>query len=461
VAFQSAATNLVTPATTSGQQVFRKELAAPYYFYFAEGYTGSGFQEYLCLGNAGAAAISVKTTYLYKDGTSKEETYGVPANSRATINVNLAAGADKEVSIKCECASPFIAERPMYFDYQNKWTGGHDAVGATLPSLAWYFAEGYTGAGFDEWICVLNPGDVTANLTFFFQTQEEGEKKVEGFSVPAHSRGSFKANQLLNNQSFQTSLKLTSDHPVVAERPMYFSYSGTANYGWTGGSCVMGTPLLSSSYFFAEGTTRAGFEEWLTLQNPSPAPITVQATYYLGSGAPVNKTYTIDANRRSTVLVNSDTVGVGAEKDVSVLLTCPSPFLAERPMYFDYRGLANHNWTGGHCVIGATAPASEWFFAEGYTGDGFEEWLCVQNPNAAPATLTITYYPEGGGAAIVRTHSILANSRYTVPVNADAGANQSISAKVSSTVPVIVERPMYFNFNNAWTGGHDVVGYVP
>jgi len=43
----------------------------------------------------------------------------------------------------------------------------------------------------------------------------------------------------------------------------------------------------------------------------------------------------------------------------------------------------------------------------------------------------------------------------------DAGSNLAISAKVSSTVPVIVERPMYFNFQGKWSGGHDVVGFVP
>jgi hypothetical protein len=26
---------------------------------------------------------------------------------------------------------------------------------------------------------------------------------------------------------------------------------------------------------------------------------------------------------------------------------------------------------------------------------------------------------------------------------------------------VLVERPMYFNFNGQWTGGHDVVGFEP
>jgi hypothetical protein len=47
-----------------------------------------------------------------------------------------------------------------------------------------------------------------------------------------------------------------------------------------------------------------------------------------------------------------------------------------------------------------------------------------------------------------------------VNVNDDAGANQDISAEVSSDQPIIVERPMYFDYQG-WTGGHDVVGYMP
>ncbi len=459
VTFHSQATNLVAPATT-GTQVFRKELPAPYYFYFAEGYTGSGFQEYLCLGNPYGDPTDVAVTYMFSDGTTQEETYNLAGNSRLTKDVNAIVGPDKEVSIRCASDNPFLAERPMYFNYQNKWTGGHDVVGAKAPSLSWYFAEGYTGTGFDEWLCVQNPGDTVANLTLYFQTQEEGEKQVTGLSVGAHSRASFNVNQLLNGNSYQTSLRLNSDRPVVAERPMYFDYSGTGGYKWTGGSCVMGQPLLASSYYFAEGTTRAGFQEWLTIQNPGSSNIVVHAVYNLGSGAPVVKDYPVSANRRSTVLVNSDD-GVGTEKDVSVLLTCASPFLAERPMYFNYQGLGAWNWTGGHCVIGATSPANDWLFAEGYTGQYFEEWLCVQNPAAAAATLTITYYPEGGATPIVKTHTMAGNSRFTVPVNTDADSNLAISAKVSSNQPVIVERPMYFNFQGKWTGGHDVVGYVP
>ncbi len=430
-------------------------------FFFAEGYTGEGFQEYLCLGQPANTPLEVTVTYLFRDGSSKVEAYSVPANSRFTVNVNGVVGKDKEVSMKCEADFPFIAERPMYFDYTGggaHWTGGHDVVGATRTSDSWYFAEGYTGAGFDEWICVLNPGNNPADLTFRFQTQEEGEKTVAGIGVPAHSRQSFKANDLLGGGSYQTSLKLESSQPVVAERPMYFSYSGTGGWNWTGGHCVMGASTLEKEYYFAEGTTRKGFEEWLTLQNPSLDPIAVNATYLLASGDPVAKSYTVDPAKRSTIYVPGE---VGKDQDVSVYLYADSPFLAERPMYFSYSGLGNWGWTGGHCVIGATAQATDWFFAEGYTGNGFEEWLCIQNPGTAPANVTITYLPEGGTPIVKDPFTVAANSRFTVPVNTNAGAGLAICAKVVSDQPVIVERPMYFNFQGKWSGGHDVVGYTP
>jgi hypothetical protein len=87
------------------------------------------------------------------------------------------------------------------------------------------------------------------------------------------------------------------------------------------------------------------------------------------------------------------------------------------------------------------------------------------NPAGESVPVTITYYPEGG-TQIVKNHPADPNSRYTVDVNTDAGAGLSISAKVEATLPVVVERPMYFNFFDGasqqyWPGGHDVVGFAP
>ena len=430
-------------------------------FYFAEGYTGSGFDEWLCLLNRDAGTATAQVTYMYADGTPPfTKDYRVGGDTRFTINVNQEAGSDREVSIKLESDGNLIAERPMYFDYNGVYAGGHNVIGAAAPAANWYFAEGYTGQGFDEWICVLNPGDDQANLTFRFQTQEVGEQLRPGYNVPARSRRTFKANEVLG-ADYQASLKVESDQPVVAERPMYFDYMGRGAHGWRGGHCVMGATSLSGEYYFAEGTTRSGFEEWVTLQNPNPQAITVQAAYQLGQGqgAPIEKTYTIPADSRHTVFVEDE---VGRDKDVSVKLTSADDFLAERPMYFSYM-YEDLGAQGGHCVIGASGTASEWLLAEGYTGGGFNQWLCLQNPSVDDSGVEVTYYTQEAGALPTGTVTIPAGTRMTLMINQHAGPDYQLSTRVrvTSGPDIVVERPMYFNYGSGWPGGHDVVGYAP
>ena len=102
--------------------------------------------------------------------------------------------------------------------------------------------------------------------------------------------------------------------------------------------------------------------------------------------------------------------------------------------------------------------SSIWYFAEGYTGSGFQEWLTLQNPNAESANVTIEYSYRGGGGS-TQTLAIGPNTRQTVDVNGQVGSNKEVSAKVTSDKAIIAERPMYFNFNGI-NGGHNVVGYA-
>jgi hypothetical protein len=438
-----------------GCQVWESQVSSAQYF--AEGYTGASFQEYLCLGNPQARETRVAITYLFADGTSLTRVVNVPAESRLTIFVNADVGADREVSLRLESDQPVIAERPLYFKYKGVWPGGHDAMGISAPSTTWYFAEGYTGAGFEEWVCVLNPGNTQAELVFSFQTQEEGELVEAGFKVPAFSRASFEVNDILG-ADYQNSLKLESSVPVIAERPMYFDYHGTTGHHWQGGHCVPGVTRLSQVYFFAEGTTRAGFEEWLTLQNPNQGIITISATYQLGrdQGGPVSKSYVVRPGERYTVYIPGE---VGLEKDVSIVLASTGFFLAERPMYFHYSGYGAA-WSGGDCVIGAASAGTEWLFAEGYTGEGFHTWLCLQNPGVEEATILIDYYSQEEGQLPTRTLELAPGTRQTIFVNEHAGAGYQLSMRVLSSSPIVVERPMYFDYNGGIQGGHVVVGRI-
>jgi hypothetical protein len=124
------------------------------------------------------------------------------------------------------------------------------------------------------------------------------------------------------------------------------------------------------------------------------------------------------------------------------------------------------NANGGHDVVGATSPEPTFYFAEGTGRPGFDPYICIQNPGSSDADVTITYM-KGDGTTDNQKVTVGKNSRATVKVKDTLGeGNDSahdFSTKVECTngQSIIAERPMYFNYGGAWTGGHDVVGFTP
>jgi hypothetical protein len=356
----------------------------------------------------------------------------------------------QNVSVQVEAGQPIVAERPMYFNYSGAWAGGHDVLGANAPSNQWYFAEGTTRNGFDEWLCMQNPNNnsITVNATYMFGPGQ-GDNMVMSYNLPPNSRTTLKVNDQVGPEK-DVSLALTSSGDFIAERPMYFNYNGM----WAGGHNVLGANAASNQWYFAEGTTRNGFDEWLCLQNPNASSINVNATFMFGPGQGDNQVmgFNLPPNSRTTLKVNDL---VGPEKDVSVELTSGSDFIAERPMYFNYNGM----WAGGHDVLGANQSGKEWYFAEGTTRNGFDEWLCLQNPNANSINVNATFmFGPGQGDNQVMGFNLPPNSRTTLKVNDLVGPEKDVSVELTSGSDFIAERPMYFNYNGVWAGGHDVLG---
>ena len=113
-------------------------------------------------------------------------------------------------------------------------------------------------------------------------------------------------------------------------------------------------------------------------------------------------------------------------------------------------------------TITVAQTATTWYLAEGYTGGSFETWILIQNPSTDAATVEVTYMLEGG-SNIVKTHTVPANSRYTIHANDpdQVGPGQSFSTRLVSDQPIIVERAMYWDAGGAhWADGHDSSGYV-
>ncbi len=437
----TVAVTVTTAAGTSNALSFKVQ----YVLYFAEGFTGAGFDEYLCILNAADSGIPVGITYTFKDASKQEQRVDIAAGTRMTIYVNTVVGRDKEVSVQISSATPVFAERPMYFNYGG-WTGGHDVVGAGWISDVAIFPEGYTGQGFQEFLCLLNPNTVPANVAIAY-LKSGHEYGGETLVLAPQQRATVDVN-FSAGRDIDVSCMVVSDQCIVAERPMYFNYGG-----WTGGHDVVGLPYLSGEYYFAEGCTRPGFSEYLCLMNGGTAATTAHITYMFPDGTTQNHDVNVAANSRETVNVNLDC----PNRDVSVKVTADPPLAVERPMYFNYKGV----WSGGHTVIGSAYTLNQWIFAEGYTGRGFEEYLCIMNPTALPVDVGIMFI-FSDGTTQPDAFSIGANTRTTVYVNDVVGSNREVSSIVytlNETDMILAERPMYFNYNGVWDGGHDVIGW--
>jgi hypothetical protein len=107
-------------------------------WYFAEGTTRPNFDSYLTIMNPDPDHDTpCKITYMLGDGTTKEQTINVAKNSRATVLPRDAIGqadsptSDFSASVVSLNAQAIVVERPMYFNYHGKWTGGHCVVGFT------------------------------------------------------------------------------------------------------------------------------------------------------------------------------------------------------------------------------------------------------------------------------------------------------------------------------------------
>ncbi|HEY5531328.1 MAG TPA: hypothetical protein VIK22_04945 [Candidatus Anoxymicrobiaceae bacterium] len=377
-------------------------------WYLAEGATYSGFEEWICVQNPNKVDTGVNITYMFPGGATQQQYFTMKANSRFTVNVNEAVGANRDVSARIDAAQPVVVERPMYFKYHGKWTGGSIGSGVASPQTQWYMAEGATQPGFEEWISLMNPSSSATNVTITYMFKG-GQTRVQKLYMSKTSRQTVNVNAVVGPNK-DVSAKVVSNVPIIAERPMYFLYHGA----WPGGDTQVGAPQPQTSWLFAEGTTRnnstdGAFEEWISIMNPGDAPANVGITYMYPGGGTQAGSKTVGAHSRETILVNSE---IGNNKDVSVQLNSSQPIIAERPMYFDY----HMKITGGDVELGCQGGSKTWYFAEGTTREGFEEWATLMNPTNKSDTATITYmFPDG--TTQQQSVGLPPKSRTTVGVN--------------------------------------------
>jgi plastocyanin len=491
-------------------------VSPPTTFYFAEGYTGSGFSETLSLlmpNHTGTAAIE----YYLEGGVHQTGSANLTAGNVTVVDVNAAVGANHQVSAKVTLPAPGVAERTIHFNTPGQWHGSTDIVGVTQPNTEWDFAEGSTltsGVGgpliFSEFLTLQNPNASAVSVSLNYFT-DSGLTPVKGVTLAANSRTTVEVfngdtgnvNPCVPNGAGAScgvgpgiggvSVQVISaTFPIIAERPFYVNGYSLGDGVISDGHDAFGATAPGLTWNLAEGTTLNGFKEYLTLQNPGMATATVNLNYFTDAGTHPVKTVSVNAHSRVTVevfegdpMTNQGSCvpnGAGANcgvgpgiGGVSVQVTSNQLITAERPMYMVV-DFGTGFVAGAHVVVGASGLGTLFGFSAGSTLAGENDYLTIQNPGIMAAQVAISYYTNAG--LVQKSLSVSPNSRATVEVfKGDTSPNPAACSPSSGTCgvgpgvsplgivlqssqPILVEKPTYNSTAGAY-GATDTLGYSP
>jgi hypothetical protein len=312
------------------------------------------------------------------------------------------------------------------------------------PSLSptWYLAEGSTDWGYDCYITIENPNTTSVNVKLTYQTKS-GEVPGPQFAMAAQSQATVNPMDTVGNTDFSTKVECTDGKTIAADRTMTWTGTGAAS---PEAHSSIGVTSPEKTWYLAEGSSSWGFECWLLIQNPNASEATATVTYMIEGSSPVTKEKKVPASSRATFNMKDDI----EEKDASIKVEADIPVIPERAMY-------RNNRREGHDSIGTTAPATDYFLAEGTTAWGFTTYVLVQNPNDTAANVTVTYM-TGAGPQPQTPFSMPANSRKTIRVN-DVLPNKDFSTQVHADKPIIAERAMYWGAGTPMGEAcHDSIG---
>jgi P pilus assembly chaperone PapD len=304
-------------------------------------------------------------------------------------------------------------------------------------------AEGSTRSGIQTYLTVSNPNPTPETFTVLYLFADGSAPLPVVRTVAPLSRATVDADSDVGpDRDISMQVQSVSGHGLVVERPMYFGRSVGAAGAVTGGSVEHGAPAPRLQWLFAEGSTRDGFQTYLTLENPNPFPVLADVTFLLAGDLPVEGTARLAASSRETFDVNAI---IGPGVDVSTEVFAEAPIIAERPTYFSRAIGVAGSVDDGAVTLGAPVPAAEWRFAEGSTRAGIQTYLTLENPNSVVVTARVTFlYTDGPPAAV--DVAVDPEGRSTLDIDDLAGPERDVSLLVQATSGggLVVERPTYF-----------------
>ena len=332
-------------------------------WFFAEGATMGDFDLFYLLQNPGATTSEVEVTYLLPAPAAPlVKRYTVLPGSRFTIWVDQEdarlAQAEVGATIRVVTGSPIIAERSMYRSLPGTAFGaGHNSAGVTAPATSWFLAEGATGAYFDLFVLLANPGTLDAAVDVRYLLPD-GTVVSRSYIVAAQSRSNIWVDledPRLADTAVSTIVTSTNGVPVIVERAMW--WPGTSAT-WHEAHSSPGATTTGARWASAEGEVggTANVATYVLLSNTSAFEGSVRVTVRFEDGTNATRTFPVAATSRFNVDMRAEfpeSVGKRFGVVVESLGTTPAQLVVERAMYSDANGVT---WAAGSNALATRLP---------------------------------------------------------------------------------------------------------
>lgn len=317
-------------------------------------------------------------------------------------------------------------------------TGNAVSPCSNSTSTNWYFADNYTLNGSTEDLVITNPFPDDAILDFTFASKDGTRKpqNLQGFPVPGNSVVVVPEDNLPKDEAVLAVTIAASRGRVVAARAQ--TYLGER----TGYSNTLGSPSLSSEWWFADGENSADviFERY-SIYNPTDRDVTVTTDFWGLNDFPEFVGYRTDVVTAGNVLsfTTKDFTGVpegrhgmtfATEGDASIIVE---------------RGITRRAGEGFATTVVMGAPTvfsgyTRWSMAVG-TDLAVDNVLVVMNLDFVDGTVTVKALGPGGEVAVPGLEAVpLPKSGIATITIPDQAAALGVPLIVESTQRIVVER---------------------
>jgi hypothetical protein len=198
-------------------------------------------------------------------------------------------------------------------------------------------------------------------------------------------------------------------------------------------------PKTTHRRYLAEGASNSFFRTTLSIANPHATATNVSMQFLGQNALTTNMARTVPGFGHLELplepgMIPSDVFATTIESTL--------PVAVDRTMSWNW---STGSAYGSHSESAAAAPSTSWFLAEGATHGNFDLFYLLQNPNDASADVTVTYLRENPLAPVVKTYEVKPKARRTIYVDEEGPelSAASVSASITSTQPIMVERAMY------------------